>query len=304
MNLSTPRVLLDRLPLPLKGLSQWMLSAIGRHSDPSAPTPHANMQHDGNDDCKQSLITVIEAQILPRLLGAHPHAISLPQSFEHPLLHPSEQEVVQFSQACLGYTDPPPLQMVQALLAKGMLKEQIFLELITPAARLLGQQWTDDEIDFVQVSQGLMHMHQVTRDLGYVNTDIPQAAGDVRRILLACAPGTQHILGLAIVADFFRNAGWQVVVEISNHEQELISAVKAEWFDLIGLSVGLMEQLPTMAPLITKLKKLSRNPQSRVVLGGPALLAPNGMDSLWGSDGVSTDAAEAVQLAIRLMNTP
>jgi methanogenic corrinoid protein MtbC1 len=177
-------------------------------------------------------------------------------------------------------------------LAKGVLKEQIFLDLITPAARLLGQQWTDDEIDFVQVSQGLMQMHHVTRDLGYVNSDIPQVAGDVRRILLACAPGTQHILGLAIVADFFRNAGWQV-----------ISAVKAEWFDLIGLSVGLMEQLPTMPPLITKIKNLSRNPQSKVVLGGPALLTQDLQTSLWGSDGVSTDAAEAVKLANRLVNS-
>ena len=149
-----------------------------------------------------------------------------------------------------------------------------------------------------------MQMHHVTRDLGYVNSDIPQVAGDVRRILLACAPGTQHILGLAIVADFFRNAGWQVVVEISNHEQELMSAVNAEWFDLIGLSVGLMEQLPSMPALISKLKKRSRNPQSAVVLGGPALLAPLSPGSLWGSDGVSTDAAEAVKLANRLLNTP
>ncbi len=260
------------------------------------------MQDDGNDDCKQSLMTVIEAQILPRLLGAHPNEVDLAPLRDQLVLHPSEQDVVSFSQACLGHAQPAPVQMVQALLAKGVLKEQIFLDLITPAARLLGQQWTDDEIDFVQVSQGLMQMHQVTRDLGYVNSDIPQVAGDVRRILLACAPGTQHILGLAIVADFFRNAGWQVVVEISNHEQELISAVKAEWFDLIGLSVGLMEQLPTLPPLITKLKKLSRNPQSQIMLGGPALLSQDGNASLWGADGVSTDAAEAVKLANRLVN--
>ncbi len=301
MYLSTRSVLLDRLPVPLKGLSQWLLSAIGRHSDPKTRTSHSTMQDDGNDDCKQSLMTVIEAQILPRLLGAHPSDIALPPEQDAVVLTPTEQEVVVFSQSCLGHETRSPLQIVQGLLAKGVLKEQIFLDLITPAARLLGQQWTDDEIDFVQVSQGLMQMHHVTRDLGYINPDIPQVAGDVRRILLACAPGTQHILGLAIVADFFRNAGWQVVVEISNHEQELISAVKAEWFDLIGLSVGLMEQLPTLPPLIGRLKKLSRNPQALVMLGGPALLTQDPAGSQWGADGVSTDAAEAVRLANHLI---
>ena len=304
MNFSTPSVLLNRLPVPLKGLSQWMLSAIGRHADHKAHTSPSAMQDNGTDDCKQSLMNVIEAQILPRLLGAHPSEIDLTPLQDQLVLRPTAQDVVVFSQACLGHSTTSPLQTVQALQAKGILKAQIFLDLITPAARLLGQQWTDDDIDFVQVSQGLMQMHHVTRDLGYVNSDIPQVAGDVRRILLACAPGTQHILGLAIVADFFRNAGWQVVVEISNHEQELMSAVNAEWFDLIGLSVGLMEQLPSMPALISKLKKRSRNPQSAVVLGGPALLAPLSPGSLWGSDGVSTDAAEAVKLANRLLNTP
>lgn len=249
-------------------------------------------------------MTVIEAQILPRLLGAHPSEINTATLPSHLVLTPSEQDVQEFSQACLGHSTASPLLFVQALLAQGMLKEQIFLHLITPAARLLGQQWTDDEIDFVQVSQGLMQMHHVTRDLGYVNSDLPQIAGDVRRILLACAPGTQHILGLAIVADFFRNAGWHVVVEISNHEQELISTVKAEWFDLIGLSVGLMEQLPDMPVLIGKLKKQSRNPQSLVMLGGPALLSQDPASSPWGADGISTDAAEAVKLANRLIHSP
>lgn len=254
-----------------------------------------------SDDCKQSLMTVIEAQILPRLLGAHPNELDLAPLQGQVLLRPTEQDVVVFSQACLGHAQPPPLQMVQTLLAKGILKEQLFLDLITPAARLLGQQWSDDEIDFVQVSQGLMQMHHVTRDLGYVNTDIPQVAGKTRRILLACTPGTQHILGLAIVADFFRNAGWQVVVEISNHEQELLSAVKAEWFDLIGLSVGLMEQLPTLPALIAKLKNRSHNPQAVVMLGGPALLSQDDNGPLWGADGVSTDAAKAILLANQLV---
>ncbi len=303
MKLSTPSVLMDSWPLPLKGLSNWMLSAIGRQSSRQASSPHSTMLDDGNNDCKQSLMTVIEAQILPRLLGAHPSEIDIAHLQSQIVLKPSEEDVVLFSQACLGHANATPLQMVQTMLAQGVLKEQIFLNLITPAARLLGQQWTDDDIDFVQVSQGLLQMHHVTRDLGYVSSDMPQVAGDVRRILLACTPGTQHILGLAIVADFFRNAGWQVVVEISNHEQELTSAVKAEWFDLIGLSVGLMEQLPSLPPLISKLKKLSHNPQALVMLGGPALLAPNAIGSLWGSDGVSTDAAEAVKLADRLMKT-
>ena len=120
---------------------------------------------------------------------------------------------------------------------------------------------------------------------------------DVRRIMLASAPGSQHILGLAMVSEFFRAEGWQVVVEISTTEKALLHAVSHEWFDVIGLSVGLVEQLPHIPALMANLKNASRNPNTCVILGGPALLDADNHAKVGQADGISISAPEAVKLA-------
>jgi len=157
--------------------------------------------------------------------------------------------------------------------------------------------WEQDKMDFTVVAQGLLRMHHGMRHLGYETQDGPQTAGDVRRIMLASAPGSQHILGLAMVSEFFRADHWQVVVEISTSEKALLHTVAHEWFDVIGLSVGLVEQLPNIPALIARLKTASRNPNAFVILGGPALLQAK-MDGVeLAADAISVNAAEAVKLA-------
>ena len=129
-----------------------------------------------------------------------------------------------------------------------------------------------------------------------------QQAGARRRIMLASAPGSQHLLGLTIVSEFFRKERWQVVVEISATSSELGQALANEWFDVLGLSVGLAEQLEGLPSLIQTLRKQSRNPQVRVLLGGPAFTLPSTRVVDLGADGISVDAAEAVVLAAQLLN--
>jgi methanogenic corrinoid protein MtbC1 len=304
MNLGFTHTLFDRVPFPLKSLSDWALSAM-RPPTPSATTRlvQSDDGQSGSDQCKQSLIAIIEGQILPRLLDAHAGISMTGHAKPSDGIQPTQDEIHAFAIACLGFPQDNPLRMAQALMDKGVSRESIFLGLITPAARQLGEWWEQDHFDFTQVSQGLVLMHQVTRDLGFNHNSAPQIAGDIRRIMLACAPGSQHILGITILADFFRIAGWQVVVEISSQESELLRSVQHEWFDMVGLSVGLIEQLPTLPMLIEHLRTHSKNPHAAFILGGAAFLSKQHHPSPkhWGADGVSTDAAEAVKLANRLI---
>lgn len=121
--------------------------------------------------------------------------------------------------------------------------------------------------------------------------------------MLACAPGSMHILGLAMVAEFFRAKGWQVVVEIATTENALFNTLKREWFDMIGLSVGLVEQLPELPQLIARLKSHALNPDTLVILGGPALLLAPELAQQAGADGYSVRAPEAVELADKLLES-
>ena len=302
MNTRVSHRLLPRLKSPIKALSGLAWSLWGKQSATAHTPMAANDAKATVDQCKTSLLSVIESQIIPRLLDAHPSAHSLKLETEpSETVNVTAQDVLDFAKACLDVDSQAVFTQLQALQNKGVGSKAIFLEVITPAARYLGDMWSQDKMDFTLVAQGLLRMHHAMRQLGYETQDGPQTAGDVRRIMLASAPGSQHILGLAMVSEFFRAEHWQVVVEISTSENVLIHAVSHEWFDVIGLSVGLVEQLPDIPALIARLKTASRNPNAFVILGGPALLQTQMDGVALAADAVSVNAAEAVKLAGELL---
>jgi methanogenic corrinoid protein MtbC1 len=297
--------LLAEVPrLYLKDISNLVLSAFesGGARKKSVQVSDG-LDTSSEENCHKSLLSVIESQIIPRLMDAHPGKLSTSNQGNSDTRQFSNEELEKFSLICVSNDPEESLNYVRAIIAQGVSLESIFLDLITPAARWLGRQWEEDKIDFTVVTHGMMRMHQITRSLGYVNTETPQSVGEIKRIFLACAPGSMHILGLTIVAEFFRANGWQVVIDISPTEQSLTQVLKREWFDMIGLSVGLVEQLPDIPDLITRLKAQALNPAVLVILGGAATILSNNTTHNYGADGLATQADQAVQLANRLIQT-
>lgn len=288
-------------PVPPFGDIPWqMMAAMVPPDAPPAgqlggPTAH----HD--NACKDSLLSVIEKQIIPRLLQANAlvNGISLEESLALP--HPQELDVQTFALSCLSADEDISHARLMSFRHQGLTTDELFLQVIAPAARFLGVQWETDQLDFSQVTLGLLRLHQLAHELGYAYRDGPQQAGARRRIMLASAPGSQHLLGLTIVSEFFRKERWQVVVEISATAHELGQAIANEWFDMLGLSVGVVEQLQDIPALIATLRRQSRNPGVRVLLGGPAFLLQPSLAAELGADGISLDAAEAVALADQLL---
>lgn len=270
----------------------------------SVGQPQTYLQVSGQlDDCKDSLQAVIKQQIIPRLLNVHQLFPAKALAFREDEPGEEQPEFLMFTQHCLSGDALQANQIVDALMARGLAHDRIFLELITPAARRLGVLWEQDLCDFTQVTCGLAMMHQMIYRLGYESPAGPRGEGESERVMLACAPGSQHFLGLTIVADFFRQAGAEVVLEISSSESELLRAVGNEWFDVVGISVALETQLKTLPELIQHLRASSGNPKIRVVLGGPIfLLQPCTAHDL-GADAIFTDAREAVGAVKRLVRS-
>ena len=253
------------------------------------------------DDCKDSLLAVIEEQIIPRLLNVQQFFPGKAANSAEEILGAEQPEFEAFTQHCLKGDAVKANQIVDSLSERGLAHDRIFLELITPAARHLGALWEQDLCDFTQVTCGLAMMHQMIYRLGYESPAGQSAEGASERVMLACAPGSQHFLGLTIVADFFRQAGSEVVLEISSSESELLRAVANEWFDVVGISVALEAQIQSLPDLIAHLRASSGNPQVRVVLGGPIFLIHDFSPDNLGADAIFTDAREAVGAVQRLV---
>lgn len=253
------------------------------------------------DECKDSLLAVIEEQIIPRLLNVQQFFTAKTPSVADDAQVGEQPEFHAFTQHCLSGDALRANQILDTLSARGLAHDRIFLELITPAARHLGVLWEQDLCDFTQVTCGLAMMHQMIYRLGYESPAGQSDEGQSERVMLACAPGSQHFLGLTIVADFFRQAGSEVVLEISSTESELLRAVANEWFDVVGISVAIEAQLQTLPSLIAHLRARSGNPKVRVVLGGPIFLIHDFSPDNLGADAIFTDAREAVGAVKRLV---
>jgi methanogenic corrinoid protein MtbC1 len=90
-------------------------------------------------------------------------------------------------------------------------------------------------------------------------------------------------------------------MEISPTVNELVQAVGNEWFDAIGLSISIQAQLKDLSVLIAQIKKLSRNPNAVVLLGGPIFTIQNFNASDFGADAICTDAKDAVEMTLSLI---
>lgn len=257
-----------------------------------------------NIHCKNSLMEVIELQIIPRLVDSHPAFGPSKVQKTGKQFNPTPAEIIEFARLCVHEHAQAATQRVEHWVQHGYDVDDLYLKLIASVARHLGWMWEQDEADFSQVSLGLIRLQQITHQLGYSYQSGPLSAGGVRRMLIGSVPGSQHLLGMSIVAEFFRKGGWEVVVEIADTQAALLEAVGSEWFDLVGLSVGLSEQLPTVPKLISEMKHASRNAKVPVIMGGAALLGREIQAPELGADGISLDAADAVVLGNVLVEVP
>lgn len=294
------------LALPLHRVAMWVQSSMERllssaFSSPpeSRSQPDTTGASDTGDECRVAMRQVIEAQIMPRLLQVTRQGGDA--ATHSPLMAPSIADVEAFAQTCAAGDRAACHALVQKLRADGLQAEHLLVELVAPAARHLGQRWDDDTLDFTSVTSGLMLMHEVVHAFGYEVHDGPKESGEVRRVMLASAPGSQHLLGLSIVSEFFRNAGWQVVLEVSPSGAELARAVGNEWFDLVGLSVALDSQLVDLPDVVGRLRAASRNPQVPVMLGGPVFLMRDLNAEQFGAQAVCLDARESLNMAQTLV---
>jgi methanogenic corrinoid protein MtbC1 len=249
-----------------------------------------------NDECKEYLEDVIGQQLIPRLLNSQNYGELLKSPEVSGASAEDLPDFSDFTDACRQGNSLRVNEIVDTLISQGFTQERIFLNLITPAARHLGALWDKDLCSFTDVTCGLAIMHHVIYRLGYEFRDSPHVQGQKTNVMMCCAPGSMHLLGVSIVGDLFRREGASVVIDVSSTEQELVRAVANEWFDVIGISVAIESQLPGLKLLVQTLKKNSGNPNVKVLLGGPIFMLVNASKEMFGADLIAQNAPEAVAL--------
>lgn len=182
-----------------------------------------------------------------------------------------------------------------------MALEVVFLELLAPTARRLGALWEADLCPFADVTVGLWRLQQVMHELSLDYQCDAEIAVHSRSALLVPVPGSQHTLGLFMVSEFFRHAGWEVMGDSTVGEKDIVAATRLRWFDLLGVSIATGVQVDAAASVILGARKLSLNPNLVVIVGGPAVMADKSVVTRVGADATAHDAPDAVARAERLV---
>lgn len=272
----------SRHEVPDLGPHAWVGLPTGRRPATVIPLPDRRLAR---------LVRTIETEIIPRLMLAHRATVTVRDA---PAARPARaSDVEELTRLILGHDVATAATFVQALRAQGMSADAICLDLLAPAARRLGDLWTDDRCNFTEVTIGLWRLQQVMRELsppGEQRLDAPSA--DLR-VLLAPAPGEQHTFGLMMVAEFFRRAGWDVQDETPNDRGSLVAAVRADTFDVIGLSASCEDRLDELAVTIRAVRRASSNRHIGVLVGGPLFVAHPEHLHFVGGDAIAGDARES-----------
>ena len=246
------------------------------------------------------LARAIEADVIPRLVEAHRQTAAA-NAGPHAAAPQSAAQVAAFVALIVDDTDLHVQAAVDGKRRAGMTVEALYLDLFAPAARLLGDMWSDDQCDFSTVTVALGRLQRLLRELSPAfGTEVEHPANG-RRALFAQPPDEQHSFGLSMVAEFFRRDGWDVFGVVGGALDDPAARVRKEWADVVGLSIGSERRLDWLRDAITGLRSASRNPAVLVMVGGPIFtLHPEWVAGV-GADATARDARDAPRMAARLL---
>jgi methylmalonyl-CoA mutase cobalamin-binding subunit len=213
----------------------------------------------------------------------------------------AEQQSQLLAKTCLSSPSTDIESCVLNMIGQGLGLETVFLQTIPSAARLFHQWWSQDEIDFVAVTQASYRLQELVYKLSaeFVLSG-PQCGGlSDHAALLVNTPQSQHSLGLLILSQYFKRYGWQVLGNATWREADMVIAVQSGSIDLLGLSVSDESQLGYLKKLIATLRKKSLNPDLLVMVGGPLLATHSHLAPWLGADFSCLQADQAQSMAIK-----
>lgn len=248
----------------------------------------------GGFDVFEQLARTVEGEIIPRLLLSHrvdPHRLRS-RSVSVPIV---DADVVgTFTRIVLKENVEAATAFLVALADAGYSRESLLLDVLGPAAGRLGAMWLSDDCSFFDVTMGLCRLHQILRELGFDEGVSSAVRVGGARCLLAPAPGEQHSFGLLMVDEFFRRAGWNSQALESGEPDRVLRLVGEDFHLLVGFSMSCDTFQGELTDLIAEVRRVSCNPNVKIMVGGPWFNADPGRVGLVGADLSAVDGRQAI----------
>ena len=246
------------------------------------------------------LAKMVEGDIIPRLMLAHrTHAEPSSDATAQPTL--DQVGVEELARRILIQEVDELEAIMLAYLQAGLRLDEIYVDLMAPAARLLGSMWENDTASFSDVTIGLGRMHTLLARLSDACRQDYAERTDVASGLFITPVGELHSFGIRMVDELFAHAGWRTLCEPNAPIQDVLDIVRNEAFHILGIGVSSAVQVPFVTELISKVRKVSSNPNIQIMLGGSYIIKRPDLTASVGADCSAMDGREAIAIAETLL---
>jgi methanogenic corrinoid protein MtbC1 len=232
---------------------------------------------------------VMLATVIPAL--AKRHGVSSEQSGTWPVSNRTSELV----ELLIGSNDAAAIDLIKEMRITDGLLKPLYATLFEPAARKLGDLWTEDVCSEFDVTVGLARMQMALRLLTATAPE-PSWASHRPVVLIAPEPGELHQLGAVLASDVLRSAGWSTHCEYPTDEKALQDLLSVTWFDALDLSLSAAfrrdHRLPGLTTTIANVRRASLNPAMVVVVGGRVFVEEATAGALIGADIASRTAVD------------
>jgi methanogenic corrinoid protein MtbC1 len=150
--------------------------------------------------------------------------------------------------------------------AAGVEPTDIYLDIFAPSMITIGELWEQNEIS---VAEEHLATEITERLIGQLSPcfNMRERAAAQGRVVMGCVAGERHVLGLRMLADLFRQQGWQVLylgADVPNHDWvRLVARFNP---DLIAISACAERHESQLRELIRELRSI--HPRLEVLIGG------------------------------------
>lgn len=205
----------------------------------------------------------------------------------------------QYLAALLATRRGEAMRLILEALQAGTTIESIYLEVLQPTLRRLGDMWQAGEISVAEEHYCSAATHVVISQL---QPHLLSSHASVKTVVAACVGEELHELGLRMVAGLFERSGWNTVYLGPNTPADSIAkAVVANQAQVLAVSVTLTRHLFSLSDVVRLVRSSAGCEHVKLLVGGhPFHVDP----LLWkrvGADATAWDAKEAVGITERLI---
>lgn len=185
--------------------------------------------------------------------------------------------------------------VIDGAMSAGMAIEEVYVDLLTPALRSVGDRWESGEIT---VADEHVASAVTLRLIGRLGPKFSRRGRKRGTVVVAAPGGETHSLPIALFADLLRGRGFRVLDLGGDVPADSLAAIVADIDDLLAVCLG-CTTTGNEASIVEAIAAVRSVTAAPVLVGGQAIADPVDARSLGADDGGMT-TPEVLELLARL----